>query len=67
MLIYFFWKDSFKKETKHQEVRILKKRKTKKYKRYIRKQIKKALQEKNSECKILESVTSDLTKVLDDI
>lgn len=43
------------------------KRKVKKYKRYIRKQIKKALQEKNLECKILEEVTSDLLKVAHDI
>ena len=46
-------------------MRNLQKRKVKKYKRYIRKQIKKAPQEKNSECKILEEVTSDLLKAIE--
>lgn len=41
--------------------------KVRRYKRYIKRQIKKALQEKYLECKVLESVTSDLTKALDDI
>lgn len=43
----------------------MKKQKSRKYKRYIRKQIKKALQEKNSECNLLDKVTSDLKVALD--
>ena len=42
----------------------MKKQKSRKYKRYIKKQIKKTLQEKISECNLLEKVTSDLKVAL---